>query len=127
MRITLLKMKNPRGITTSATMGLEDAPVTYERTPYKRDYDTKEMEFIKVDGTTKVKLELPIYNDQVNMELLPKLIKSFNTKVEAYYLFTYLGEPEVYDKFYQCLGGDAYDTWDAIVENVDETSILQTS
>ena len=52
------------------------------------------------------------------MELLYKLNRSFRKSVEAYDLFKLLGEAEVYDRFKQCLAGDALDTWEAIV--VDE-------
>ena len=76
------------------------------------------MEFLKADETTKVKQEFPIYEDQSNMELLCKLIRSFRKSVEAYDLFKLLGEAEVYDHFKQCLAGDVLDTWEAIV--VDE-------
>ena len=80
-------------------MDLEDVPITYERTVRKTEYDTRKMEFLKADGTTKVKQEFPIYEDQSNMELLCKLIRSFRKSVEAYDLFKLLGEAEVYDRF----------------------------
>ena len=48
-------------------MDLEDVPITYERTVRKTEYDTRKMEFLKADGTTKVKQEFPIYEDQSNM------------------------------------------------------------
>ena len=59
--------------------------------------------------------EVSIYEDQSNMELLRKLIKSFQKSIESYDLFNLLGEADIYDRFKQCLSGDALDTWEAIV------------
>ena len=101
-------------------MDVEDVPVTYTGIIGRNDFETRKMEFIKVDGTTKVKLEFPIYDDQPNMEILLKLIKSFKKTVDAYDWFTLLGEAEVYDRFKHCLDGDAYDTWDSIVIDEDQ-------
>ena len=100
-------------------MDLDDVPVLYERTLKCSEYETRKMEFLKADGT-KGKLEFPIYSDQANMELLLKLIKSFKRTVKSYERFTNLGEAEIYDRFAQCLDGNAYDTWEVIVEDVDE-------
>ena len=57
-------------------MDVEDVPVTYPGIIGCNDVETHKMEFIKADGTTKVKLEFPIYDDQPNMEILLKLIKA---------------------------------------------------
>ena len=57
------------------------------------------MEFTKADGSTKVKSEYPIYEDQDTLELLLKLIHTFTRNVTSYSLFDLLGEAEVYDCF----------------------------
>ena len=80
------------------------------------------MEFIKADETTKVKLEFPIYEDQENMELRCKLVRSFRKTVNSYELFTLLEDAEVYDWFNQCLSGDALDTWESIVVDKDKSN-----
>lgn len=101
---------------------IEDVPITYEATLANVKYNTKKMEFTKDDETTKVKLEFPIYEEQENQELLIKLIRQFHKAVENYDLFTLLGEVEVYDRFKQCLEGDALDTWEAIVVDTDQAT-----
>ena len=98
----------------------DEVPVTYKRTVRKTDYNKRKIEFTKADGTTKVKLEFPIYEDQANFEILLKLMRNFKKTVDRYDLFTLLGEAEVYDKFQQCLGGDALDTWENLLTDEDE-------
>ena len=98
---------------------IEDVPITYENTLTNVKYNTRKMEFLKKDDTTKVKLEFPIYEEQKNQELLVKLIRQFRKAMEGYDLFTLSG---VYDKFKQCLDGDALDTWEAIVVDEDKKS-----
>ena len=65
-------------------MEAEHVPVTYDRTLRDTDFDTKKMEFLKADGTTKVKLEFPIYDDQPNMELLLKVVEKFRRAGDSY-------------------------------------------
>ena len=103
-------------------MDFEQVNIEYGRTLSNVSYQTKRMEFTKADGTTKVKLEFPIYEDQENLELFLKLIRTFRKTVEAYDLFTLLGEAEVYDRFKQCLGGDALDTWEALLVDEDQVT-----
>lgn len=100
----------------------EDVPIAYENTLAKADYSVKKIEFIKDDDVTKVKLEFPIYEEQENQEILVKLVRQFRKAVESYDLFNHLGGAEVYDKFKQCLEGDALDTWEAIVVDEDEAN-----
>ena len=84
-------------------MDIDDVSVTYESTLSSVKHEQQKMEVTKADGTTKVKLEFPIYDSQENMELLVKLLMRFRKTVVNYYLFTLLGEAEVYDNFKQCL------------------------
>ena len=56
------------------------------------------------------------------MELLLELVKSFVKTVEPYDLSTLLGGVEVYDNFKQCLQGNAYDTWDSVFVDADNTT-----
>ena len=85
-------------------------------------FETKRREFLKADGTTKVKLDFPIYGEQEELELLLKLIRSYNKAVMRYDLCTILGADEVYDRFQQCLGGDAFDMWEAIATTQNQTN-----
>ena len=103
-------------------MDLEEIAMTYERTLSNTKFDTRKMEFTKADGTTKVKLEFLVYEDQANMELLCKLVRSFRKTVDSYDLFTLLGETDVYNRFKQCLSGDSLDTWESIVVDEDKVN-----
>ena len=57
-------------------MEVEDVTITYERTLRKSNHETKKLELVKADRTTKVKLEFSMYNVRENMELLLNISKS---------------------------------------------------
>ena len=101
-------------------MEFEDVPIRLEKTLDNIKFATQKLEFVKEDGKTKVKQEFPVYEAQENYELLCKLVRTYMRSVKDYNLFKLFGPTEVYDRFWQCLGGDSLNTWDALVENKKE-------
>ena len=94
---------------------------------YKRDmtiakFETKRIEFLKADGTIKVKLKCMIYGDQEELGFLLKLIQSYNKVVLRYNIWAILGEDEVCDRFQHCMESDAFDIWEAIATKQTQTS-----
>ena len=102
-------------------MDYEEVPIKFDRTVNDDSYDTRKLEFTKKDKTIRVKQEFPIYDSQENLEILCRLIKMYDRSITDYDLLNLLGAAEVYDRFRQCLGGDALDTWDNIVVDKKET------
>ena len=102
-------------------MDYEEVPIQFNKALEDVNYDTQKLEFTKKDKTTRVKQEFPVYDCQENLELLCKLVKTFSRYVTDYDLFEILGEAEVSDRFRQCLGGDALDTWDNVVTDKKES------
>ena len=97
-----------------------DPALTYQGSTDAKDYETQKIEFTK-GRNTKVKLQLPVYEDQENFEILLKLLRGFQAAIDRYNLWTREADT-VYDFFQQCLRGDAKDAWKISVTDKDEAS-----
>ena len=97
-----------------------DTALTYQGSTDAKDYETQKIEFT-TGRNTKVKLQLPVYEDQEKFEILLKLLREFQAAIDRYDLWT-KGSDTVYDFFQQCLRGDARDAWETSVTDEDEAS-----
>ena len=61
--------------------------LTYQGSTDAKDYETQKIKFTR-ETNAKVKLQLPVYEEQENSEILLKLLQELQASINRYHLWT---------------------------------------